>query len=179
MSYQFFSEADIDKNTGKVKSEYPIWYNPKLIQEIEDEVVSKEIALKTGQVPQGYESEYRENLSRLKDQLKTVQNMTLVDDAKNDHAKLGDALKDLATILKSEMPSNKLCERNLVDPNQEYQKITKQYIPVKDDNMAELARACNVPIVDGKISRGGIEKMWKIGTKYLGDYANVEVLRKM
>ena len=178
MAYQFFSEADIDKNTGKIKSEFPMWYNPRLIQEIEDEVLTKEGALASGQVPRGQEADYRDNLNRLKDQLEKVKNMSLVDDAKNDKQLLGKAIKDLAKEISSRLPSDTMCKKNLVDPNMEYRQMTQPCIDVKDDNMAELAKACNVPITDGKITREGACKMWKIGTKFMGEYANIEMLRK-
>lgn len=178
MSYQFFTEADIDPVKGTIKSEYPMWYNPKLVHELEDEVMSKEAALETGAVPRGLESDYRDNLNRLKGQLAKMQNMSMVDDAKNDRATLGKAISSLGKIIAEELPREDLCRRGLVDPNQEYRKMTDAYIPVKDENIAELAKACNVPIRDGKISREGACKMWKIGTKFMGDYANTEILRK-
>jgi len=179
MSYQFFSEADVDPQTGKVKSMYPMWYYPQLIQELEDEVISRRSALESKQVNPGQEMEYRENLLRMEKQLEKVQNMTMVDDAKNDRGTLGKAIKDLAKIIKQELPTRDFCDRNLVDPSQEYSKMTKPYIKVLDDNMAEIAKACNVPIVDGKITREGAAVMWKIASKYMGEYANTESLRRM
>jgi hypothetical protein len=82
-------------------------------------------------------------------------------------------------ILKSEMPSKKDLDDNLVDAHGELRKMTIPYISIKDNaKMCEMAKACNVPIVDGKVTREGLSKIWKIGTKHLGGYANVETLRK-
>jgi len=183
VKYQFFSEADIhiDPKTGRksIASEYPMWYNPNLITEMEDEVSAKEIALQTGQVPRSSESDYRDNLARMKDHLEKMKNMTMVDDARNDKDELGKAVKELSKIIREELPSEDLCKRNLVDPNQEMRKMTVPYIKLSSDNMAELARACNVPISDGKVSREGASKMWKIATKFLGEYANTDILRRL
>ncbi len=177
--YQFFTEADIDPQTGKVKSEYPMWYNPRLIEEMEDEVTTREMALKTNQVPPGQEAEFQNNLERIKGQLITMQNMTKLDDARNDKASLGKAVTELAKTIRAFMPKQSMCDRGLVDPNQEYQKLTKFHIDIQNDNQADLAQACNVPIKDGKITGEGANKMWKIGTKFLGEYANTETLRRM
>jgi len=57
--------------------------------------------------------------------------------------------------------------------------MTKPYITIQNDNLAALAEACNVPIVDGKVTREGMSKMWKVATRYLGDYANTDTLRKL
>lgn len=182
MAFQFFSEADMkrDPQTGelKVASEYPMWYSPRMIQEMEEEIATREAALATGAVQKGFEGEYRENLSRYKEQLKKMKDMTLVDDAKNDRAALGKAVKEVGKALSDMMPRQAMCERRLVDTNREYRNLNEPTIKIENDLQADLAKACNVQIVDGKVTGYGAQKMWKIGTKFLGDYANVEMLRK-
>lgn len=173
---QFFSESDIDSK-GNIKSEYPSWYNPRNLTELEEEVTQMEYALENGQVPRGYEPDYRDTLNQKKTHLKKVKDLTLVDDAKASNGKLGDLLGEVGKVLKSELPSRKDMEDNLVDAHSEVQKMTVPYIPVTTA-MGELAKACNVPIVNGKVTREGLAKMWKIGTKKMGDYANIETLRR-
>ena len=173
---QFFSEVDID-DKGKIKAEYPSWYNPRNLQVLEDEVSQMEFALENKQVPRGYEPEYRDNLSQKKEHLEKVKNMTLVEDAKSSNGKLGDIIGEVGKSLRNELPSKKEMDDGLVDAHMELQKMTVPYIPVSDA-MGALAQACNVPIIDGKVTREGLAKMWKIGTKKLGGYANVETLRK-
>jgi hypothetical protein len=180
---QFFSEVDMARNTAtgqlEVKAEYPSWYNPRNLQVLEDEVAQMEYAIENGQVPRGYEPEYRDNLAQKKAHLNKVKDMTFVEDAKTSNAKLGDVIGEVGKVLRNELPSKKDMDDNLVDAHMEYQKMTTPYITIKDSAaMCELAKACNVQIVDGKVSREGMAKMWKIGTKKLGGYANVETLRK-
>ncbi len=182
MSFQFFSEADMrrDPTTGEMKvvSEYPMWYSPRFVQDMEDEVSIREAALTNGAVPPGHEAEYRESLARAKSQLKKMQDMTMVEDARNDREALGRAAKEIGKTLASMMPKQSLCDRKLVDANREYHNLNVPTVTVENDLQADLARACNVPIIDGKVTGYGAQKMWKIATKYLGDYANVETLRK-
>lgn len=182
MGFQFFSESDMrrDPKTGELKivSEFPMWYNPRLIQEMEENVAMKEAALASGQVEDGVKGEYIENLARAKEQLKKMQDMTLVDDAKNDRASLGKAAKEIGKALSDLMPKQALCDRRLVDTNREYRNLSEPTVKIENELQADLARACNVPITNGKITGYGAQKMWKIATKFLGDYANVETLRK-
>ena len=177
--YQFFSEADVDPVTGSIKSEYPMWYNQRLIEDFEDEVAHRQAALEANQVPEGVRSDFAHNLARMKEQLEKMKDMTMVDDARNDRDSLGKAVKEMAKIIKDELPSRTLCDRGHVDSNIEYHRMTKPYITIQNDNLAALAEACNVPIVDGKVTREGMSKMWKVATRYLGDYANTDTLRKL
>lgn len=178
MSYQFYSECDYDPKTGKIKSEYPTFCDPNLIRDMEEEIATKEIALATGQVPKGYEPDYRDTLSRLKEQYNKMLDMTRIEDAKNDKGKLGTIVNKIGKLITSELPKQAQCDRNLVDPSLEYRKLTEHRYKIEDEEMSEVAKACNVPIVDGKINGYGLHKIWKIGSKYLGEYANIESLRK-
>jgi hypothetical protein len=147
---------------------------------LEEEVAMKKATLENGGVPRGYEPEFRENLARLEEHLARMKDMTLVDDADNNRDEIGVVVQRAAKLLKEEYPSQKMCDRKLVDANMEYRKMSEPYIPIgEDEKMVNMAKACNVQI-DGKgrVSREGLAKMWKIGSKYLGEYANVEVLRK-
>jgi hypothetical protein len=174
MSYTFYAEHDID-DKGRISSEYPSWYTPHMLREMEDEIANMEGALLTGQIPKGYEAEYRDNLVGKKERFEKAKDSSLVTDV--DRGKVGDALKDVAAILKDEMPSTRAMADGFIDSDMELRKITIPYIKV-DERIAELCQAANVPIVEGKVSREGLAKAWKIGTKWMGEYANVEVLRK-
>ncbi|MDD5722710.1 MAG: hypothetical protein PHY29_03095 [Syntrophales bacterium] len=178
--FQFYSEADRDPTTGKVRSEYPMWYNPRMISEKEEELDAKKAALANGAVPRGVESDFREGVIRLEEQLKTMKDTTLVDDAQNDRDEIGALVEKLGKILKNEYPTTKECERRVVDIQTENRKRFEPYLPISgDDDMVSFAKACQVSISpDGKITRDGMEKMWKIGRKYLKEYANVEILRR-
>jgi hypothetical protein len=176
--YQFFSESDLDPKTGRVKSMYPAWYDTRMVQELEEDVLTREIALETGQVPRGSVTEFKENLEKAKEKLKKIQDMTLVDDAKNNKDDIDKIVTKLGKVLGEELPTGRTCEKNLVDSNMEYRKMTDKYLKVADENTAEFFKACNVEIKDGKVSREDMAVAWKIGTKFLGGYSNIEMLRK-
>ncbi len=178
--FQFYSEVDIDPVTKKVKSEYPLWYNPRMLQEKEEELEIKKAALRNDAVPRGQEAEYAEGIKRLEDQLSVMKNTTLVDDAKNDRDVIAKLVDKIGKVLKELYPTYKECERRVVDIQQENKKRFDPCVSIKgDDDMVSFAHACQVPISpDGKVNRDGAEKMWKIGRKYIGENANTELLRR-
>jgi hypothetical protein len=181
-NFQFYADADIDQATGKIKSEYPQWYSTRMLSEKEEELTMKKIALANGGVPQGYESEYREGISKLEKQIESMKDNTLIDDASNDRDEIKTIVDKIAKVLKDEYPTSKECDRRVVDINQENRKRFTPYLnlgKIGDDNIFPFARACDVSIdPNGLVTRDGLEKMWKIGRKYLGEYANVEILRR-
>jgi hypothetical protein len=56
-------------------------------------------------------------------------------------------------------------------------RMTEPCIEVKGD-AAQIAKACNVRMTKGKVSRDGAAKIWKILGKAIGERTNTENLRR-
>ena len=68
--------------------------------------------------------------------------------------------------------------KGLADAREEMKRMTEPCIEVRGDAM-NIAKACNVKITKGKVSRDGAAKVWKILGKALGDSpTNIEHLRR-
>lgn len=183
MGYTFFSEQDLDPKTGKPRGEYPSWYNPRAIYEMEDKIAQMEFAAENGHVPKGYMSEHMDILHQLKENLKKAKDLTFVEDGKNDRDKLDKAVKEGIGLWKDASPSVNYMEsrRQLVDANEEYRRMATPCINVKSmPNFVEVMQACKIDIPsNGMVSREQIAKACKIGLSYLGENANLERFRKM
>lgn len=172
----FFSEVDLS-DKGKIASEYPAWYNRQMIDELKEELQVAEYGVKMGYVPQTQIASKLANIKKLKDKLAAIEeSIPKMDDKSFDS--MAKVRKELGKDITSMMFTRSQMERGLADSHEEARRMVTPSIKLTPE-ASEFAKACNVPISsDGKVSRTGAEKIWKIASRYLGEMSNTENLRK-
>lgn len=173
-----FSEADLVKVEGGkiIGSEYPVWYHETMIDELRENIRMDELALKRGTMPEERRHETKQRLDRNRERLdKIVEAVPELDDKQKDY--LSKIRKDLGNEIQRMMYSRSQMQKGLADAHGEARRMTEPSIKA-NGTIYDMAKACNVTVTDGKISRNGAEKIWKICSKRLGEISNTEYLRK-
>jgi hypothetical protein len=98
-----------------------------------------------------------------------------VDEATKD--KLNKVRKELGKEISTLLFSRSDMRKGLADARTEAMRVETPMIEVSKDCF-EIAKACNVTPVNGKISRTQAEKIWKISGRFLGESSNAESLRR-
>ncbi len=170
--FSFFGVADkgID---GKIISEYPSWYYDRHIANLENSIKMREYHLERGLAHPEVKHDIIESVARDRKKL---------DEIKASIPKLTAAQKDkcykeykrISEVLRNALPSRYEMKVGLVDHHKEVAQITTPTFEVD----LEIAEACNVKVEGGKVNRNQLSKIWKILGMYLGEYTNVEVLRR-
>lgn len=171
----FFSESDMNKN-GKIASEYPMWYNPNMIEEIREEIKRDEFMVDNGLVADSKVTAVRNRLVGSKKKLEEIENSKPKLSTEEEN-KLKKAKDEIAKEIKNALFSRSQMLKGLADGHEEARRMATPTIKVSAE-MVDLVKACNIPIYDGKMSRNDAQKAWKIASRYFGDMSNVESLRK-
>jgi hypothetical protein len=170
----FFSETDISK--GRISSEYPAWYFRNAVEDLREDIRREEFNLDSGIVPDSSRPQVIERIHRLRDRLDKIEESfpTLSSAQESKLIKVKNALaKEISSLqfTRSQMV------KGLADGHEEARRMITPSISVTPE-MAEVAQACNVQPINGKISRNQAEKIFKIAARYFGEMSNTEALRK-
>ena len=175
---KFFGEADRTRD-GKIKSDYPAWYQGQHVEDLRESIAQQERSLEEGSVPPERRGQYRERLNQEKERLEQIE---------SSKPKLAGIEKDTAHKFRKEIGeriseahySRFHLEKGLVNAHEEARRMTEPCIEVKGQAEAEILRECGAKISEsGKVTRTEAEKAWKIVGRALGeDMTNVEVLRR-
>ena len=176
----FFSESDmyIDKATGKkmISSEYPSWYNRQAIEELEEDMRRDEYALKMGYIKEAQMPVVRDRLKSFKKKLDEIESsFPILSDKKKDEVKL--ASDYLGNQIRDRMFTRSQMMKGIADSHEEAKRMITPSITVTPE-IDELAKACNVTVRDGKISRDEASKIWKITRRALEESSDCEELRR-
>lgn len=171
-----FGETDRTPS-GKVKSEFPSWYFDQQKEDLRKEIVDAERALKSGAIPYPIRERTEYELAKKKERFAKIEEETpqLKGIKRDGIAKMREGMgKKIseARFGRSEM------EKGLADAHEEAHRMVDPVIKIESEAEAKFARACNIEIKDGKISRNEMEKMYKITSKMLGESTDIEYLRK-
>lgn len=171
----FFSETDMNSK-GKISSEYPAWYFNTVIDDLKEDIRREEWNLEQNIVPKDQLPVIRDRIKRLKAKLDSVEESRpkFSDIDKN---RLTKTMKELGKEITSKMFTRSQMQKGLADSHMEAKRMTEPSIAVTQE-IAEVAKMCNVTIVDGKLSRKGAEKCWKMLANYHGEPSNTEYLRR-
>jgi len=173
---EFF--GGIDRKEGKpdarVTSQLPAWYHEGQIDDLRENIARKEREIARGAIPFENIMRAKEEVKREKAKLELIEesrpklNDVTKDAIYNSYKELGDQIKDYM-YTRSEM------KLGTVSAHEEADRMVKPSIPVSP----EIARMCNLKVVDGKVSRNDASIAWKMMGKLLGDVpTNVETLRR-
>jgi superfamily II RNA helicase len=179
MEATFFSESDMatDRNGAKhISSEYPMWYNRQMLEELKEDITMAEFELKSGRIKDDKLPQARARLKSLQNKMEEVEkSMPKLQD--KDVDKLAKVRKELGKEIASRMYSRSDMKKGLADAHEEVRRMETPSISLSPE-MHELAAACNVKPTDGKVSRTQAEKIWKITSRYLDESSNTESLRR-
>lgn len=169
----FFSEVDMDNRTGHITSEMPAWYFDVHIANLDEGIERKKRNLKNNL----YEPD---QILRVQEEVK-VESARLkeITDSRPDlkgtaRDKCANAYKSLEEQIKGSMPTRKQTKDGLVSPHEELKRLKSKHIKISP----EVAKACGVKVVRGKISGDEAAKCYQILGKALGADTNVERLRR-
>lgn len=179
---KFFGEVDLHKKRpGLVASEYPAWYFDRPLDELAEEIDKMERALENNRIPMDKIPDAKEQLAKYRDRYTQImESCPKLSDVEKD--KLAKQRREMGKLIAEGMFTRSSMQKGIVDAHKEAMRMSKPMIEVKPEH-AELLRACNVKVVNGKVTRDGMGKAWKILGKLLNRHGgdedtNVEVLRK-
>lgn len=175
----FFSESDMAVNKeGKkrISSEYPIWYSRQMVDELKEDIAMAEFELRSGRIKDTQIAQAKDRLNKLQTRMSEVEKSQPKLEAK-ELDKVSKVRKHLSKEISNKMYSRSDMKKGLADAHEEVRRMTDFSIPVTGE-ISELASACNVIPVDGKINRTQAEKIWKIAGRYLDESSNTESLRR-
>lgn len=172
MAIEFFGNVDKNKN-GEISSDMPAWFFDVHLEYLEEEVAKKKRRIDRGEIPPDNALMVRQEIVNQEDRIKEI---------KSSMPKLKGGQKDMIykqyCILQNEIATSMPTRRDNVEgytnPREELKRMKTQHIPVNQ----ELAKACNVKVVKGKVSGDDASRMYKMMGRILGENENVEKIRR-
>ena len=168
----FFGKIDRNKE-GEIGSVVPAWAMESHIGELKRGIEQKEAALENHLVPEDSVATVRAEMKREEKKLKEIVDSRpsltpqQVDRVAKEYKELSKSIGD-SLFSRSEML------QGTASPHEEAKRMVTPCIKVDP----ELAEACGVKLdEEGKVSRNGAARIFKIIGKYLGEESNIETLR--
>ena len=177
---KIFAESDMTrmKDGSKIiASEYPAWYNRQLLDELNEDIIMLEWSISQGKIKEDKVFEARQKLDKLRKRMVDIEESVpdLDDKGRDSFAKVR---KELGKEISAKMFSRSDMKKGLADSHEEARRMTEPSISLSPEAF-KLAHACNVRVSpEGKVSRTGAEKIWKITSRYLDEQSNAESLRR-
>jgi tellurite resistance protein len=169
---QFFGDVDLTDD-NRVKSQLPAWYFDRQIDDMQEGIDRKKRAIKNRMIKEDQipitENQIKAEEGRLKDIIESRPNLS-----GNQKDRCASAYQMLSEQIQATMPTRKQSRDGLVSPHQELKRMKGKHIKVDPD----IAAACGVKMVGGKISGDEAARCYKILGKVLGENTNVEALRR-
>jgi hypothetical protein len=178
---KFFGEVDIHPTKKHISSEYPAWYFDRNLDTLKEETEQLERALKRSDIPAEKIADVRAQYEKMKGQYEQIlSSIPKLDGTAKDA--VHKARKVLAAEIKDGYFTRTQMQKGTADAHKEADRMSVPMVPVRPE-FAEYLRASNVPIVDGKVTRDGLVKAWKITGKLLNRHGgdeetNAEILRR-
>lgn len=171
-TFSFF--GDVDKNDkGKIGSEYPAWIMGTHVDELREGIQQKERVMKAGLVDAANLPYHKETLNK---EVKRLGEITtskpILTDKQKETVEL--TYKKIQDEISNSMFTRSEMKLGLADAHEEARRMINPIISTDKD----VAKACNVPITGGRVSRNGAIKMYKIMGSFLNAQTNAEYLRK-
>jgi len=169
---RFFGEVDLDRD-GKITSDMPAWYFERHIDEMEEGILRKENQLARGAIAADNVPMIKEEIKAEKAKLRKIKESkpTLTG---NQVDRCWRVYKSLTEQIQASMPTRKQSKDGLVNPYDELKRLKQKHIKIDP----EIAKACGVKAVQGKISGDEANKCYQIIGRTLGENTNVEALRR-
>lgn len=168
----FFGEVDLNSEGGRV-ADVPSWCFDVHIEEMEESIARKRRQIDMGIIASDSIHQMREEIKREQGRLDEIKNSkpTLEGNQKD---KASTAYKLLGERIAETLPTRKDMEQGLVSAHDELKRMKDKHISISP----EIAKACMVKPVSGKISGDEANKVYRILGAALGESTSTERLRK-
>ena len=169
---QFFGEVDLNSEGGRV-ADVPSWCFDIHIEEMQETIDRKRRQIELGIVTQESVHLMREEIKMEQDRLDQI----VASRPKltgNQQDKVYNAYNKLGQRIRDTLPTRKENEDGLINAHDELRRMKDKHISISP----EIAKACMVKPVNGKISGDEANKCYRILGSALGENTNVERLRK-
>ena len=162
----FFSKTDLNR-AGKIASQLPASYFKQHVDELNESIAADERALARGHVPPDRIPDIKASLAARRERLESIQHgaPALTAGQKDGLAK---ERKDLGEKIKSASFSYDERQKGLASAHEEHRRLSTPCIELTKEQVAS-AKACQIPVVEGKINRNQAQRLWKILGHRLGD----------
>ena len=179
MSHKFFGAIDRTKD-GRISSQVPAWSMATHIDELNENIASRERNLERGMIPYDAVHQVKEELKVDKEKLdKILSSKPKLTDVEQDE--VYKVYKSFSKDIKDMMFSRSEEKKGLASPHEEARRMIDPIIKV-NEKTAQLCKDNGVKVTETreglKVSRNGATKVWKIIGRYLGENSNAEYLRK-
>ena len=169
---QFFGEVDLNPEGGRV-ADVPSWCFDIHIEEMQETIDRKRRQIELGIVTQESVHLMREEIKMEQDRLDQI----VASRPKltgNQQDKVYNAYNKLGQRIRDTLPTRKENEDGLINAHDELRRMKDKHISISP----EIAKACMVKPVNGKISGDEANKCYRILGSALGENTNVERLRR-
>jgi hypothetical protein len=178
---RFFGEVDLHPQTKKISSQYPAWYAERPMEELKERIDGMERALDRDEVPRDRLAEYKDDLRKQKERYDAIR-LSVPKLSGTDKDRIAKIRSEMGEEIKSGYFTRDSMVKGTADAHKEAERMVKPMIDVKPE-YGDILKACNVKITDGKVTRDGMVKAWKIVGKLLNRHGgdedtNPEVLRR-
>ncbi len=176
MTVQLFPDIDLNPTTKMPNSPFPSWYFTEKIDELKESIRQSRAAIENGWIAEMRLPQSRAELARKEDMLsKMLDSIPKV--GKMDMEKLASLYVESSDLLKPSYFSRSDMKKGIADAHEEVSRMLDPCIDVRGD-LYLLAKSFGCQIVEGKIAREELARVWKILGKFLGKPTNTEILRK-
>lgn len=177
----YFTMADMrrDHETGEMRivNTYPLYYSNTQRDDIAEERRMIEKAIEGGLYDPVEMPEVKKRLKTLRDKEEMFAHIEPrhLEAKKDSISKLN---RRIETILRDSMFSRREMEKGLADPHEEARRMSEPVISLPRE-IQGLAVANGIAVSSsGKINRNDLVRVWQMGQKVLGEYTDVEYIRK-
>ena len=174
MDFNVFS--DVDKIKGEISSQFPAFYYDSNVDKLKEAISTQKWDLKNGGIPAEKVNEARNNLQRDELRLGEIER-TKPCLSTGERDRLWKLRSEMAKLIQPAQFTYSEMNRNIANAGEEARRMKQPCIELSKELLG-IAAACHVRVTEGKVSRDGVEKMWKIAGKIIGEGTNVEALRR-
>ena len=170
---QFFGEIDMNDQTGAIRSDMPAWFFDVHIDNLREGIERKARGVSLNLYAPDQVLRVKEEIAMERERLKEIEDSRpMLSSTQKDRC--FKAYESLRTQIGDTMPTRKEAKNGLVSPHEELKRLKTKHISIAP----EIAKACGVHVIHGKISGDEANKCFQILGKTLGESINVERLRR-
>jgi hypothetical protein len=168
--------SDVDRVKGEISSQFPAFYYDSNVEKLKESISTQKWDIKNGGIPAERINDARNKLQQEELRLGEIER-TKPSLSPGERDKLWKLRGEMTKLIQPAQFTYSEMNRNITNAGEEARRMKQPCIDLTKEMLA-LAESCNVRVTEGKVGRDGLEKMWKIASKILGEGTNVEALRR-
>ncbi len=177
---KFFGKIDHNQH-GNISAQKPAWAMQSSIEDLEENINAKKIALEAGHVPYDSIPATKEELKKEEIKLKEIMESQPKFKDINEENAAYKIYKEMSDKIQETMFTRSEMKLGTVDAHEEARRMVDPIIKLTKEQ-AELARENNIKVIEKPgglyTSRDGATQLWKLIGYYFSEKTNVETLRK-